>query len=186
MTPIDHVVHIGALLDSIDVGWVLGGSLASSLVGAPRSTLDIDLAVLLDTDNVDRFVRLFSADYYLDHAMVTDAIERNSSFNLIQPSTGTKVDMFVLGDARLDQRQITHRVAVEIEHGRFVWVGHPVDQILRKLRWFVMGGEVSDRQWRDVVSILRVQGDRIDHQELLQLADELDLGEMAHRAIADL
>jgi len=186
MTPIDHVVHIGALLDSIDVPWVLGGSLASSLVGEPRSTVDIDLAILLDADRIDRFVGLFADDYYLDSEMVADAIERNSSFNLLQPSTGTKVDMFVLGDDLLDPRQIANRVPVEVERGRTLWVGHPMDQILRKLRWFEAGGEVSDRQWRDAVSILRVQGDRIDHGELLAIAADLDLAEIAQRALADL
>lgn len=130
MTPLDLVVGIGSILDRLNIEWVLGGSLASSIVGEPRSTLDIDVAVLLD------------------------------------------------------RRQITRRQAVELDSGEVIWVGSADDQVLRKLSWFRAGGHTSDRQWRDVVAILTVQGDRIDRVELQRTADELGLGDLAARAIA--
>jgi hypothetical protein len=34
--------------------------------------------------------------------------------------------------------------------------------VLRKLLWFREGGEVSEKQWRDVVSVLRISGDTMD------------------------
>ena len=182
--PLEHVVQIGALLDTLRVPWVLGGSLASSLVGEPRSTLDIDLAVVLSASEGLVLADAVRADYYVDDAMVVEAVSRGSSFNLVHYRTGMKIDVFSLTDDPLDQRQIQRRIEVDIGVGR-VWIGAPDDQILRKLRWYRLGGEVSERQWRDVVSILRVQGDRLDKGDLVSAAVELGLGDLAARACAE-
>lgn len=186
MTPLDLVVQIGAILDDVGLDWVLGGSLASSLVGEPRATLDIDVAVLLERRNVEALVAAVRADYYVIEPMVLEAVEHGSSFNLLHFGTGFKIDVFVLTDDALDRRQLAGRQTVTLDDGTTIWVGSPIDQVLRKLRWFQSGGEVSDRQWRDVMAILTVQAQRIDHAELLAAADQLGLGPLATRAIAEL
>lgn len=182
--PLEHVVHIGTILDRLGVPWVLGGSLASSLMGEPRSTLDIDVAVVLSVDDGRLLADAVRSEYYVDDVMISDAVARGSSFNLIHHRTGMKLDLFALTDDPLDVRQIQRRIEVDIGVGR-VWVGAPDDQVLRKLRWFRVGGEVSDRQWRDVISILRVQGDRIDRAVLVGVAGELGLLDLVTRAIAE-
>lgn len=184
MTPLDLVVRIGAILDDLGLDWVLGGSLASSLVGEPRATLDIDVAVVLERRNVEALVAAVRADYYVSESMVLEAVEHGSSFNLLHFETGFKVDVFVLTDDALDRRQLAGRQTVTLDDGTTIWVGSPIDQVLRKLRWFQSGGEVSDRQWRDVLAILTVQAQRIDHAELLAAADQLGLGPLATRALA--
>lgn len=185
MSPLDHVLRLGAILDSLSVPWVLGGSLASSLIGEPRSTLDVDLAVLLDVAQLDSLIDAVAPDYYVDAPGARDAVRDGGSFNLIDFATGLKVDLFPLTSDPLDRRQLVHRERVELSPGVEIWVGAPIDQVLRKLRWFRLGGEVSDRQWRDVLAILRVQGDGIDRAELVDAAEQLDLGDLARRAIAD-
>lgn len=182
--PLEHVVQLGAILDRLGVPWVLGGSLASSLMGEPRSTLDIDVAVVLSADDGRLLADAVRSDYYVDDVMIAGAVARGSSFNLIHNRTGMKVDLFALTDDPLDVRQMQRRIEVDIGVGR-VWVGAPDDQVLRKLRWFQAGGEVSDRQWRDVISILRVQGDRIDRAALLGAAGELGLLDLVARAILE-
>jgi hypothetical protein len=186
VTPLDLVVQIGAILDDVGLDWVLGGSLASSLVGEPRATLDIDVAVVLERRNVEALVAAVRADYYVSEPMVLEAVEHGSSFNLLHFGTGFKIDVFVLTDDALDRRQLAGRQTVTLDDGTTIWVGSPIDQVLRKLRWFQSGGEVSDRQWRDVMAILTVQAQRIDHAELLAAADQLGLGPLASRAIAAL
>jgi hypothetical protein len=186
VTPLDLVVQIGAILDDVGLDWVLGGSLASSLVGEPRATLDIDVAVVLERRNVEALVAAVRADYYVSEPMVLEAVEHGSSFNLLHFGTGFKIDVFVLTDDALDRRQLAGRQTVTLDDGTTIWVGSPIDQVLRKLRWFQSGGEVSDRQWRDVMAILTVQAQRIDHAELLAAADQLGLGPLASRAIAEL
>lgn len=185
MTPLEHVIRIGSILDSLGIPWVLGGSMASSIVGEPRTTLDIDVAVQLDQPHAARLVDTVRDAYYVSDAMVLDAVAHSSSFNLVHFESGMKVDVFVLSDDPLDRRQLARRELLEIEPGCRIWVGAPDDQVLRKLRWYQAGGEVSDRQWRDVLAILTVQGRRIDTAELLAAARALGLGPLAERAVAE-
>lgn len=66
-----------------------------------------------------------------------------------------------------------------------LWIRSAEDQILRKLSWYRAGGEVSDRQWRDVIGILRVQGGRLDLVSLRAVAGEAGLSELLERALVD-
>jgi len=185
LTPLEQVVAVGAILDSLDIAWVLGGSLASSIVGEPRSTMDIDIAVRLPAERVVELVDAVRGEYYVDESMALDAVARHSSFNLIHSGTGMKVDLFALGDDPLDVRQLARRERIVVDAEVSIWVGAADDQVLRKLRWYRMGGEVSERQWRDVLAILKVQGPRISTEELLVAADPLGLADLVERAVAE-
>ena len=99
----------------------------------------------------------------------------------------TKVDLFVLGDDVLDRRQLERRVRVLVTEDppQQLWIGSAEDQILRKLAWYRAGGQVSDRQWRDVIEILAVQSGRLDLEELRTAAEELGLSDLVEPAIAE-
>ncbi|CAN5902603.1 hypothetical protein BH23ACT2_BH23ACT2_27810 [soil metagenome] len=43
--PLALVVHVADILHDLDVAYAVGGSIASSLLGEPRTTVDVDLAV---------------------------------------------------------------------------------------------------------------------------------------------
>ena len=78
MTPIEHTAAIGQILDALGIPWVLGGSMESSIVGEPRSTMDIDVAIQLDVGRVPGLVAAVANDYYVSEAMALDAVDRHS------------------------------------------------------------------------------------------------------------
>jgi len=43
--------------------------------------------------------------------------------------------------------------------------------------------EVSDQQWRDVLGVRKVQGERLDRAYLQRMAGELGVGDLLQRAI---
>lgn len=181
---IEVVLRTVDILDRLQIPYVVGGSLASSLVGEARSTADVDLAVILRSHDVAGLVEAVSDSFFVNQAHVDEAINDCSSFNLIDLRSPYKVDVFVLGDDLLDRRQIARRQQVRVA-GRQVWITSLEDQVLRKLTWFRLGGEVSERQWRDVVSILAIQGDRVDSDDLDETAASLGLSDLLERARDD-
>ena len=54
--------------------------------------------------------------------------------------------------------------------------------LIHKLRWYDMGGRFSDRQWRDVLGVLKVQGARLDLAYMERAAATLGLSELLDRA----
>lgn len=188
MDPLDLVGEMGRIFDEVGIAWVLGGSMASSVSGQPRATMDIDMAVRMDLAQVAKLVGVVTPAYYASEHMIRDAVVHRSSFNLIRLDGVMRVDVFVLGDGLLDRRQMERRRQIDVPRTDgpiLIWVGTPEDQVLRKLRWFQLGGEVSDRQWNDVLGILTVQAATIDLTDVVRTATQLGLGDLAVRAIAE-
>ncbi|MEW5983458.1 MAG: hypothetical protein AB1806_13980 [Acidobacteriota bacterium] len=172
-------------LDALGIAHSVGGSLASSFAGEPRSTVDIDIVAALEEHHVDALVAALSADFYIDADALRRAIRMRSSANLIHQATQLKVDLFVAGGTPLDARQLARRLAVDLGDGRYLFIHPPEDILLQKLRWYRRGGETSDRQWRDIVGIVRVQGSKLDREYLKEGAEILGVADLLARALGE-
>lgn len=184
--PLDTAFEVAELLDELGIRYALGGSLASSIFGEPRATFDIDLAVEVALSQLEPALAAFEGrGFYVPRDSTHRAQRTHSSFNVIHPG-GFKVDLFVTGDRLLDRLQMERRVLLEVVpgEGRRLWVTAPADQILRKLDLFRAGGEVSDRQWRDVLGLISAHRDRLDLDGLRQAAAVEGLSDLLERALA--
>ena len=119
--------------------------------------------------------------------MIKDDVVRQSSFNLIHYETAFKVDVFVRKMRPYDAVQLARRrksvIATEPEAS--VYVISPEDIILSKLEWYRQGGEVSERQWRDVLGVLKVRADELDLDYLQKWAAELRVHDLLARALQE-
>jgi hypothetical protein len=175
-------------LERLGVRYHVGGSVASSALGVARSTLDVDLVADLRQDHVDDLVSALELGYYIDGDMIRDAIRRRSCFNVIHLATMLKVDLFVLKQRPYDRLAFSRAapaVLEEEEGARSYLLASAEDTILNKLEWYEMGGRVSDRQWGDVLGVLRVRGDALDLDYLRRWAEELGIRELFERALAE-
>ena len=177
------------VLDELDIPYVIGGSMASILHGMLRTTMDVDIVADIQPSQVDPFVAAFQDAFYADDLMIRRAVQRRSSFNLIHFETMFKVDIFLTKTRAFDQQQLTRRIAVSLgddDESDVAWVLSAEDIVLAKLDWFRMGGESSERQWRDILGVLKTQQKQLDISYLWQWAEELDLVVLMERALHEM
>ncbi|NER32415.1 MAG: hypothetical protein F6J89_33690 [Symploca sp. SIO1C4] len=176
------------LLDKLDILYVIGGSVASTIFGMPRMTMDVDIVVALPQPKIAPFVAGLSDAFYADEASIKTAVLQQTSFNLIHFETAFKVDMFVVKQRPFDQQQLARRRAeyVDVNQTTPLWVATPEDIILAKLEWFHLGGGVSERQWRDVLGVLKTQQSKLDVAYLRQWAAELNVVSLLEYALVEI
>ncbi|MER3525212.1 MAG: hypothetical protein C4326_14485 [Ignavibacteria bacterium] len=135
-------------LERLGILYAVGGSLASSLHGIMRSTLDVDIVADIRLEHIQPLVTALAQEFYADDEMIRSAIEHRSSFNMVHYETGFKVDIFVRKIRPFDQSQLERRqtAVMATNPERTVYVISPEDTILAKLEWYRIGGEVSDSQ----------------------------------------
>jgi hypothetical protein len=181
--PIAVAVTVADALDQLGVAYTVGGSFASSVAGEPRSTLDIDIVAALEDVHVAPLIAKLESSFYVDEHALRRAVAERRSTNLVHQDSQIKIDLFIAGGTALDFQQLARRQAVDLG-GRTLYVHPPEDILLQKLRWFRLGGEASDRQWRDIVGIVRVQSGRLDVAYLREHAPTLGVADLLEHALA--
>lgn len=174
--------------DSLGIAYYIGGSVASSLYGLPRSTLDIDLIADLHQEQVPALIAQLQDAYYFDEAALRTAIDRRASYNFIHLETMLKVDVFILKPRPFDQeafRRAQRQPASQAEPAHMLALASAEDMVLAKLEWYRLGGEISERQWNDVLGMLKVQEPTLDLAYLQRWAIALRIDDLLTRALSE-
>lgn len=183
----DAAVELFEALDTLGISYAVGGSFASSLHGIARATQDLDVVIELSTARVTELYRALAGSFYADEEAMRDAIRRGLSFNVIHFASGLKFDLFIASRHPLGRDQLAHRRTVSTG---FLG-GDPIDVavisaediVLAKLLWYRDGGEVSERQWNDLMNIVTVQNNRLDREYLETQAARLGVVDLLQRLL---
>jgi hypothetical protein len=127
--PIATAVAVARVFDSLGIAYTIGGSVAASFAGEPRSTLDIDFVAVINEAHVPALISALSPDFYIDGDALRRAVRTRTTANLIEQNTQVKVDLFVAGGTPLDEQQIARRQEIRLGPGRTIYV-HPPEDIL--------------------------------------------------------
>jgi hypothetical protein len=189
--PSEFLVYVAQLLERLGIPYHVGGSVASSAHGMYRASADIDFVIDPTGDQLEALAQALEPEFYVSRSAVREALSHHGTFNAIHDETSFKLDFFIKGTAPYDVEELRRSVrqAVGGELGHAVLLKSPEDTILRKLEWFRRGGEVSERQWQDVLSVLAGSRDQLDEVYLERWSRELrvaDLLDRARREVADL
>ncbi len=185
--PIEVTLKVTGVFEKLAVPYLIGGSLASILYGMVRTTQDSDIVAEMRSEHIQPFISALEAEFYLDEEMIAESIWRHSSFNIIHRETMFKVDVFIPLPRPFLQSQLaraqkqTFTFEVEIS-AKFA---SPEDTVLSKLEWYRMGGEVSDRQWRDILGVLKTRAGDLDLDYLRHWAHELAVADLLERALKE-
>lgn len=183
----DALTHLSVLFHRLQIQHFLGGSAASSLRGSPRMTNDIDLVADIRPDQVAEFVRGLEPAFYVSAEAVHEAIARKSAFNIIHLDTVLKIDIFVFDGSPWAQAELARASYEPIgpdPSAPSIPVAGAEDLIIQKLYWFQLGGEVSDRQWQDVLGMLRAQAGLLDMDYVRHWCGQRGVAPLLERALA--
>ena len=185
--PIEVTLRVTRVLEGLNVPYFIGGSLASTLYGLIRTTQDSDIVAEMHLEHLLPFVSALQAEFYLDDEMVAESIRSHSSFNLIHRESMFKVDIFIPLPRPFLQSQLARAQKQTFQFGeessaRFC---SAEDIVLAKLESYRMGGESSERQWRDILGVLKTQSDGLDLGYLRKWASELKVSDLLERVLSE-
>src|SRR5689334_15766212 len=103
--PLEVALRVTQTMQELGIPYLIGGSLASTLYGEPRATMDADILADFQSKDVEPFVNALSGEFYVDADSILDAIQSRRSFNLIHYATTFKVDVFVRKRRPFDEAQ---------------------------------------------------------------------------------
>lgn len=182
--PTDFLLHVAGLLERLGIRYHVGGSVASSAHGMYRASADVDFVIDPTRDQLDALARSLEPEFYVSRSAMEEALATRRSFNAIHEATSFKIDFFVKGGTPFDDEELRRSVrqAIDDNPAHTVLLKSAEDTILRKLDWFRRGGEASERQWHDVVSILVASREQLDAAYLERWAAELGVSDLLSRA----
>jgi hypothetical protein len=176
------------IFDELGISYYIGGSVASSVYGIARTTMDIDLVSNLNENHISLLGQKLKHLYFIDENMILDALKTGSSFNLIHLETMLKIDVFILRDREYNKKAFERRridLISDEPDSIQVYLCSAEDTILSKLEWYKLGGSISERQWKDILGIIKVQGDLLDKEYLTSWAKQLGVSDLLEKAMLE-
>lgn len=182
--PTGLLVLVAGLLEQLDIPYHVGGSVASSAHGMYRASADIDFVIDPTREQLETLAEAMESKFYVSRAAIEEAFSSRSTFNAVHDETSFKIDFFIKGPTPFDAEELRRSIRQTIgdEPGHAVFLKSPEDTVLRKLEWFRRGGEVSERQWQDVLSILAAARGQLDETYLAHWSRELHIADLLDRA----
>lgn len=162
--PLWLIQQLSVIFERLNIPYYVSGSVASSLQGEVRFTQDLDLAIDLQPEQGLLLIEALSPDFYISEVAVNEAIQGiTTSFNVIHLQAIEKADIFISGKDEFSVSKMNRRQLYQVEENQSsFYVCSPEDTILQKLLWLKMGQDQSQKQWRDVLGVLKLQGEGLD------------------------
>jgi hypothetical protein len=182
--PITLAKAIAAILEPLNISYYVGGSLASSLLGEPRYSEDLDLIIAVSVAQSKSLIQALEPQFYISEVAVEDALnDRCSSFNIIRLESGEKIDLFISGTDDFSLSKMQRRVNYPLPDDTSLWLCSAEDIILQKLVW--RRSSQSEKQWRDVLGVLKVQAAHLDYGYLTTWAERLAIADALSQAFIE-
>ncbi|MGB3507937.1 MAG: hypothetical protein WBA93_01570 [Microcoleaceae cyanobacterium] len=175
---IDLAVMLGEILDNLNIPYYLSAGLASSFWGERRQTEDADIAVILEPDKVEQLITVLSTEFYVSETAIDDAIRgRTNTFNVIHLASVIKADIYPIKQSNnFEISAMSRRRQVQLfSANKSIYITSPEDIILQKLRWYKIADNYSQKQWRDILGVLKARRKILDFDYLKLWSDRLKL-----------
>lgn len=173
---------LAGALHQLGIRFYVVGGIASSTHGQTRFTEDVDLVMELRPDQVLPLKAVLGPDFEVDEVTLLEAATHNRSDNLFYLPDFTRFDVYLPAPSAFVRSQLERRQILELAEGVDIPIATAEDTLLAKLLWYRRGEEHSQKQWQDVLGIIRLRGAELDRSYLDVWAANLDVTDLLARA----
>ena len=104
--PVELALILARVLEQLGIRPCIGGSVASSVYGEVRTTLDVDVVADLRPEHVQPLIEATGREFHLVEESIRRAVRERSSFNVIHEDMLIKADVYVSRDDRLHRDEL--------------------------------------------------------------------------------
>jgi hypothetical protein len=175
------------VFERLGIPYFVGGSMASSVYGFVRITRDAALIADIKLEHLEPMAQYLEGEFYVDRHLITESIQRRSSFPLIHLETMFKVDIFLIGDQPYDRKEMARRQQKPIhwDSNELAYISSPEDIILAKLRWYLLSPQANEQQWRDITGLIHTQLSKLDMRYIHHWAKILRVEALLAKALRE-
>lgn len=170
---ISLALQLQEILTTLEIPHYITGGVAAATYGEPRTTRDLDMVLALAPIQLDSLVKRLEADGFYVPGVEDLRSGRLKTLSITHQETIARADLMVAGSSDFERGQFNRRRAVTIPNRGTLYLASPEDLILNKLLWGAQSR--SEKQWRDVLGILKVQHQNLDFNYLNRQAESLRL-----------
>lgn len=173
------------ILESLSIPYYVTGGVASIAYGEPRTTRDLDLVIQIEPMDITRLSNVLEQEgFYCPPSSIEDIqIGRGRTLSITHTETILNADIVVSQNTNFDQSKMERRQLVEVDENTSIWLASPEDIVLAKLLWGRQSQ--SEKQWRDVLGVLKVQEENLDYGYLNLWSEDLGLSELLDQALQE-
>lgn len=175
------------IFESLGIPYYVTGGVAAIAYGEPRTTQDLDVVLSIQAADINSLaIELERAGFYVPG--VEDVISgRLQILQITHQESIARADLIIATDdlniapqPSWDRIQFERRQQYPLPDGTEVYLASPEDLVLNKIRW--RQRSQSEKQWRDVLAVLKTQAEGLDYAYLQNWADRLGILTSLERA----
>jgi hypothetical protein len=169
--PLEIAFLLHDLFESIQVDYFITGGAAAILYGEPRTTRDLDVVIAIQPDRLDEAIACLERSGFYVAGIEDVKTGHLNVLQVIHTDTIARADLMLSENTPFDLMQLERRQAISIEEGSILYYASPKDVVLSKLQWRQQSQ--SEKQWRDILGILKVQLELLERDYLQDWATRL-------------
>ena len=170
------------VFEELKISYYITSGVAAIAYGEPRTTQDLDLVVAISPLDIDRLSEALTLCGFYVPGVDDVKSGRMRTLQITDIESISRADLMIPGTDEFDRLKFERRRVIEFE-GTALYFASPEDVILNKLRWRQQSG--SEKQWRDVLGVLKVQTETLDYRYLVEWAERLKLADALNLAMTE-